>query len=67
MCARLLLGQLPDLPPPCPPPPLQDPACIYLAMEYCEGGDLFKTMLMKGGLLDEYWVCVEVSARGPAA
>jgi serine/threonine protein kinase len=29
-------------------------------MEYCDGGDLFKTMLMKGGLLDEYWVCVEV-------
>lgn len=24
------------------------------------GGDLFKTMLMHGGLLDEQWVCVEV-------
>lgn len=40
----------------------EDAQCIYIVMEYCEGGDLFKTMLMHGGLLDEQWVCVEVSA-----
>jgi serine/threonine protein kinase len=38
----------------------EDAQCIYIIMEYCEGGDLFKTMLMHGGLLDEQWVCVEV-------
>jgi hypothetical protein len=38
----------------------EDTQCIYLIMEFCEGGDLFKTMLMHGGLLDEQWVCVEV-------
>ena len=32
-------------------------------MEYCEGGDLFKTMLMHGGALEEQWVCAEVPAR----
>jgi hypothetical protein len=39
----------------------EDAQCMYIIMEYCEGGDLFKTMLMHGGLLDEQWVCVEVS------
>lgn len=39
----------------------EDSQCIYIIMEFCEGGDLFKTMLMHGGLLDEQWVCVEVS------
>ena len=38
----------------------EDAACVYLVMEYCEGGDLFKTMLMHGGSLEEQWVCVEV-------
>lgn len=38
----------------------EDPNCIYIIMEYCEGGDLFKTMLMHGGLLDEQWVCIEI-------
>eukprot|EP00879_Flechtneria_rotunda_P023005 GHRR01024316.1.p1 GENE.GHRR01024316.1~~GHRR01024316.1.p1 ORF type:complete len:327 (+),score=110.61 GHRR01024316.1:681-1661(+) len=38
----------------------EDSQCVYIIMEYCEGGDLFKTMLMHGGLLDEQWVCVEV-------
>lgn len=38
----------------------EDPGCVYLVMEYCEGGDLFKTMLMHGGVLEEQWVCVEV-------
>jgi serine/threonine protein kinase len=38
----------------------EDTQCVYIIMEYCEGGDLFKTMLMHGGLLDEQWVCVEV-------
>lgn len=32
----------------------------YLVMEHCEGGDLFKAMLMAGGQLDEAWACVEV-------
>ena len=31
-----------------------------LVMEYCKGGDLFKLLLLKGGCLDEHWVCVEV-------
>lgn len=35
---------------------------MYMVMEYCEGGDLFKTMLMHGGALEEQWVCVEVGA-----
>lgn len=39
----------------------EDSQCVYIIMEFCEGGDLFKTMLMHGGLLDEQWVCVEVS------
>jgi Protein kinase domain len=38
----------------------EDSGCIYIIMEHCEGGDLFKTMLMHGGLLDEAWVCIEV-------
>jgi len=38
----------------------EDPSCVYMVMEYCEGGDLFKTMLMHGGVLEEQWVCVEV-------
>ena len=41
----------------------EDAQCIHIIMEFCEGGDLFKTMLMHGGILDEQWVCVEVSAR----
>lgn len=41
----------------------EDASNIYLVMEFCEGGDLFKTMLMHGGLLDEQWVCVEVRTR----
>lgn len=42
----------------------EDSQCVYIIMEFCEGGDLFKTMLMHGGLLDEQWVCVEVSLQG---
>ena len=38
----------------------EDAQCVYIIMEFCEGGDLFKTMLMHGGLLDEQWVCIEV-------
>lgn len=33
-------------------------------MEHCRGGDLFKTLMMKGGSLDEHWVCTEVR-NGP--
>ena len=29
-------------------------------MEHCKGGDLFKVLMMKGGTLDEAWVCKEV-------
>ena len=28
-------------------------------MEHCKGGDLFKVLMMKGGTLDEAWVCKE--------
>ena len=42
----------------------EDVQCVYIVMEFCEGGDLFKTMLMHGGLLDEQWVCVEVTGLG---
>ncbi|KAA6418559.1 MAG: aurora-like kinase [Trebouxia sp. A1-2] len=31
-----------------------------LVMEYCKGGDLFKLLLLKGGSLDEHWVCIEI-------
>jgi serine/threonine protein kinase len=48
-----------------------DEKTVYLVMEYCEGGDLFKIMLKHGGRLDEHYVCVEVSpaaqARGQEA
>lgn len=32
-------------------------------MEHCKGGDLFKTLMMKGGTLDEQWVCTEVTTN----
>ena len=36
-------------------------ASLHLqVMEHCRGGDLFKTLMMKGGSLDEHWVCTEV-------
>jgi len=41
----------------------EDMQAVYIIMEFCEGGDLFKMMLMHGGSLDELWVCVEVSSR----
>jgi serine/threonine protein kinase len=44
----------------------EDEHHVYIIMEYCEGGDLFKTMLMNGGLLDEHWVCVEVGGWAPS-
>lgn len=40
-----------------------DEEAIWLVLELCEGGDLFKTMMLHGGRLDEHYVCVEV--RGP--
>ena len=38
----------------------EDDAHITLVMEYCASGDLFKMMLMHGGVLDEHWVATEV-------
>lgn len=32
----------------------------YIAMEYCEGGDLFKYLMMHGGVLEEKWIITEV-------
>lgn len=37
--------------------------CYLQVLELCEGGDLFKTMLLHGGRLDEHYVCVEVGAH----
>ncbi len=39
----------------------EDDARKSLVMEYCSGGDLFKYLLLRGGHLDEHWVCTEVS------
>lgn len=33
---------------------------MSLVMEHCTAGDLFKTMLVHGGVLDEHWVCIQV-------
>lgn len=33
---------------------------VHLVMEHCTAGDLFKTMLVHGGVLDEHWVAVQV-------
>ncbi len=41
----------------------EDPSSIYLLMECCEGGDLFKRLMLHGGRLPEQWVAVEVSDR----
>ena len=38
----------------------EDDEHVTLVMEYCSTGDLFKTMLMHGGVLDEHWVATEV-------
>lgn len=40
----------------------EEPGYKLLVMELCKGGDLFKLLLMKGGVLEEHWVCVEVSS-----
>ena len=29
---------------------------VYLAMEYCRGGDLFKRLALVGGCMEEGWV-----------
>lgn len=38
----------------------EDAENVYMILQYYSGGDLFKTMLVRGGVLDEHWVCVEV-------
>ena len=38
----------------------EDAAHLTLVMELCQSGDLFKTMLMHGGALDEHWVATQV-------
>ncbi len=38
----------------------EDADAIWLVMEWCEGGDLFKCMMVHGGRLDEFYVCTEV-------
>ena len=43
----------------------EDTGFKYLIMETCKGGDLFKAMLLRGGKMDERWVCNEVSAARP--
>jgi serine/threonine protein kinase len=39
----------------------EDEEAIWLSMELCEGGDLFKLLGYHGGRLDEHYVCTEVS------
>ena len=38
----------------------EDGEHITLVMEFCQSGDLFKTMLMHGGVLEEHWVASQV-------
>ena len=35
---------------------INDQTHVYLIMEYCRGGDLFKQLMLKGGCLEEAWV-----------
>ena len=44
----------------------EDDARKSLVMEYCSGGDLFKYLLLRGGHLDEHWVCTEVTSHARA-
>ncbi|KAL6766001.1 kinase-like domain-containing protein, partial [Haematococcus lacustris] len=39
-----------------------DEDSVWLAMELCEGGDLFKSLMLHGGRLDEHYVCTEIIA-----
>ena len=39
----------------------------HLIMEFCKGGDLFKLLLLRGGTLEEHWVCMEVGCPRHAA
>ncbi|KAG2442861.1 hypothetical protein HXX76_002940 [Chlamydomonas incerta] len=38
----------------------EDSASVYLVMECCEGGDLFKKLMLHSGRLPEGWVAAEV-------
>ena len=35
---------------------IDDEMHVYLIMEYCRGGDLFKRLAAVGGCMDEGWV-----------
>ncbi|KXZ56673.1 hypothetical protein GPECTOR_1g606 [Gonium pectorale] len=40
----------------------EDTQAVYLIMECCDSGDLFKRMMLHGGKLPEAWVCAQVVA-----
>ena len=35
---------------------IDDETHVYLVMEYCRGGDLFKRLAVMGGCMEEGWV-----------
>lgn len=39
---------------------VQDADAVYLVQEHCEGGDLFKRLMLLGGRMDPRYVCAEV-------
>ena len=43
---------------------INDTTHVYLIMEYCRGGDLFKQLMLKGGCLEEAWVSSQAAPPG---
>ena len=41
----------------------EDEQHVSLVMEHCTAGDLFKTMLVHGGILDEHWVAIQARVQ----
>ena len=39
---------------------IDDETHVYLVMEYCRGGDLFKRLAVMGGRMEEGWVSSQV-------